>query len=136
MVQGIMGKVNDFAAGHLGKKELALTVEKLIHERDLANLAASVSEIQAKERIMVAELQQGDPFTKRARPSIIYTGLVAAVIDGIAAIDFTMPPDFWYVWGGVCGVYVLGRTAEKKGVGGKVVDLLTGRKKLGSILQG
>ncbi|GAF76803.1 unnamed protein product [marine sediment metagenome] len=124
----IGGVVNKFAEGHLGKKELELELKSMMHARDMALQAEVTAEITAKERIMVAELQQGDKFTKRARPMIIYVGLAAAIIDAVEAIPFTMPDNFWVVWAGVCGVYVLGRSAEKYGKGGKLAAAITGSK--------
>lgn len=126
----IGGVVERVSAGHLGKKELQLELEKILHERDMANIEQATAIIGAKERVMVAELKQDDAFTKRARPSIVYVGLIAAVIDAIGTIDFSMPADFWYVWGGVCGVYAIGRSAEKRGNGNAVTRAITGSRLL------
>lgn len=130
-VEKIGGMVERVSAGHLGKKELKLEVEKMLHERDMTTMAQVTAEIGAKEKVMVAELQQGDSYTKRARPSIVYAGLLAAFIDAIGYIEFTMPTDFWYVWGGVCGIYAIGRSAEKRGNGNKLTRAITGSRILG-----
>jgi hypothetical protein len=37
-----------------------------------------------------------------------------------------LPEDFWLVWGGVCSVWMIGRSAEKLGVGGSMVKGITG----------
>jgi hypothetical protein len=123
--------VADISEKHLGKKELKLELEKILAAQATQQFQAAAVEIQAKERILVAELQQGDNYTKRARPSIIYVGLIGAIVDGIGAIDFTMPADFWYIWGGVCSVYVVGRSVQLSkvnGVAGKVAGMITGHK--------
>ena len=122
-----------FADGHLGKKELLDKANQLIAAQNEAMMEMISAEIGAKERIMVAELQQGDTFTKRARPSIIYVGLLGAIVDAIGYFDFTLPSDFWYVWGGVCGVYAIGRSVEKvktNGTLGKIAGVVTGKKNL------
>jgi len=119
--------------GHLGKKELQLEIEKLLQEREMALLGQVTAEIEAQERIMVAELQQGDTYTKRARPTIIYVGLLGALLSGVTYLNFTLPTDFWLVWGGVCGVYMIGRTVEKRGTNGtagQVAAAITGSSRL------
>lgn len=117
------------SAGHLGEKELTLKLEELVAKRDENLLTEVVAEIQAKEKIMVAELTQEDALTKRARPAIIYVGLAAIIADGIGSLDFSLPAEFWYVWGAVCGTYVIGRSAEKLGSAGSVVAAVTGGSK-------
>jgi hypothetical protein len=95
--------------------------------------------VTAQRDIIVAELQQSDNYTKRARPTIMYAGLFFVllnhvlipianrimewrmivadrpVLDLYALKPLELPEDFWWVWGGVCGLYVLGRSAEKGG---------------------
>ena len=80
--------------------------------------------IDKKAEIMVAELQQGDNYTKRARPTIVYGGLLILVINNVilpwithftgnAPPVINIPAEFWYVWGGVTGVYAFKRSDEK-----------------------
>lgn len=98
------GRISDFAG------ELERTVRQ---------------ELAARQAIMVAELRQGDNFTKRARPSIVYFGLafiawayfvhpylVAITGWDIPAIE--LPAGFWAAWGSVTGLYGLGRSWEKR----------------------
>lgn len=134
-VEQIGGVVTKFQEGHLSKRERDLELERILTERDAQTLAAVKEEIRAKERIMVAELEQGDSYTKRARPTIVYVGLIGAIIDAIGTIEFTLPPDFWYVWGGVCGVYMMGRTVEKRGGRGGFARIAGGASST-SILSG
>ena len=86
---------------------------------------------------MVAELDQGDNYTKRARPTIAYAGLAFILLDhvllpyisffsGREVPDITLPADFWYVWGAVCSVWAIGRTMEKRGSMSKVTKMITG----------
>lgn len=107
--------------------------------------------VQAKAAIMTAELAQDDKLTKRARPSIIYGGLLVLMANHVVfpmtawvlqclafrqlppLPDLSMPTEFWMVWGGVCSIYVLGRSREKAGVGaggllGRVMDMIVPEK--------
>lgn len=78
----------------------------------------------AKGKIMVAELQQQDKYTKRARPTIVYAGLAILFINhvllpwwsyfsGNIPPSINLPSEFWLAWGGVCGVYAFSRGKEK-----------------------
>lgn len=116
-------------------------------------LAAREAEVvKASRDIMVAELEQGDNYTKRARPTIIYIGLAAVVFNYVflpfvnrimewvtllgdkslekfgSLTPIDLPADFWYVWGGVCSIYALGRSAEKRGARSQVLGWITGNK--------
>jgi len=88
---------------------------------------------------MVAEMQQADTFTKRARPCLVYAGLVFIFLVHVAfpiiaylsketLPALSLPEEFWWAWSGVCGVWVLGRSAEKRGASGKLVGMITGSK--------
>ena len=125
------GKISEIEAN----QQLAEIQSKLQSEVQ----AAVVKELEAKERIIVAELQQGDLFTKRARPTIVYAGLLFAVVDaifkavavfggvpeGIEVPTSFMPAQFWLAWGGVCSIYVVGRTAEKRQSTNKVMKAVS-----------
>lgn len=122
-----------------------LDISAMIDERDNTL-------VMAQRDIIIAELEQGDTFTKRARPTIVYTGL-AVMVFNYALIPFinrcfewyilsqggdltvfanltpiNMPDVFWYSWSGVVGVYAVGRTAEKRGARGKLISWITGNK--------
>ena len=107
--------------------------------------------VNAKAAIITAELNQDDKITKRARPSILYGGLLvilvnhvlfpiaAWIIDAFIVAELpplpnlTMPPQFWLAWGGVCSIYVLGRTREKtggenSGMMGRIMDMIAPQK--------
>ena len=85
-------------------------------------------------------MQQGDSYTKRARPTIVYAGLAAIfLVHVIAPIlsaflsntvpSITLPEEFWYTWGGICGVWMVGRSAERIGLKSRIVDIVTGNKR-------
>jgi len=114
-------------------------IQQMLESRESAVL-------DAQKAIITAEMNQSDNYTKRARPTIVYFGLVAIglvhvllpvmawlvlsttgkPLSNMPAI--ALPSEFWVTWGGVCGVWIIGRSAEKSGAAGKVVDLITGSK--------
>ncbi|MBT9167543.1 MAG: hypothetical protein DDT19_00881 [Syntrophomonadaceae bacterium] len=132
IISNVLKPVFDIIDKAVTDKDLA---QKLKHEITLANYAEATAEMQAKRDIIVAELEQADTFTKRARPSVIYVGLGAIVfnycfipffkfVTGIIAQlggstiaitpePFDLPSEFWWAWGGVLSVYVIGRSTEK-----------------------
>ena len=109
-----------FGAKHADK---ALDIiDKLVVDKDKKqDLAAKVVE---------RELEDGDLFTKRARPSIIYIGLFV-ILTEIFGIRFwmltwmdateivlkqsnAMLEYFLFTWGGLVTIYIGGRTYEKR----------------------
>jgi len=145
-VSNVIGEVGSmvesFQAGHLGKKELALEIERMIHERDERVALQISAEMTAKTSVIMAELKQEDAYTKRARPTIVYTGplLVLFIVavhysNGFWGTKEVAIPEivYWYLstWAGVVGTYVIGRSHEKKGQLGKIGKLasnMTGGK--------
>lgn len=69
-------------------------------------------------------------YTKRARPTVVYAGLVfiglihvllpavawtlASAGCAVQPFNLTLPSEFWWAWSGVCGVYAIGRSWEKR----------------------
>ena len=121
-----------------------VALEKVLQQRDSEIEQTIRAELQAKERIIVAEMAQGDNYTKRARPTVVYFGLaviafnyclvpLAQLLANAAIEPFALPAEFWLAWGGCVGIYNLGRSMEKRGnrnrftqhvVGSKPVSLL------------
>ncbi len=148
-----LGSIADFAKGVVDrffppqasaeeKLKAATTIQQMIQERE--NVV-----VNAKASIMVAEMNQDDNYTKRGRPTLLYAGLVfifivhvlIPLLSWLAVFlgkpttlpTFTLPPEFWWAWSGVCGLYVIGRTSEKQGGAsggmlGKAMELLGGKK--------
>ena len=94
------------------------------------------AELSAKERILVAELNQGDSYTKRARPTVVYAGLVMIAYNycmapslGIMRID--LPTEFWAGWSGIVATWSIGRSVEKSGKGNKATKVITGSNLFG-----
>lgn len=144
-----IGSALDFAKGLMDRfwPPQASESEKLAAASQIAPLIEQRENqiVEAQKEIIVAELSQGDNYTKRARPTIIYAGLSFVflvhvffpLLEWVAIIfgrDLSSPPSlilpeaFWWTWGSVCGVYALGRSAEKKGISNELVRLITGSK--------
>lgn len=98
---------------------------------------ASAVEAEAKKAVLVAELNQGDAYTKRARPTVVYAGLFLALVNhvvlpwiahfaGSAPPSIEIPAMFWTAWGGICGTWVIGRTMERRGVQNRMIATITG----------
>jgi hypothetical protein len=116
--------------------------------------------VNAQKEIIVAEMNQGDNYTKRARPSVVYFGLlfiglvhvifpIVAKTLLIAAIwinksnvaaetaatkimeltSISLPSEFWWAWSSVVAVWSIGRSAERAGATGKLVEMIVGSKR-------
>lgn len=121
-----------------------LEVENIIHEREKQIHETYRTEINASKDVVLAELKQSDLYTKRARPTVIYVGLIFVLLEifglRIAVLNYNDASDeivksstailesFLYMWGAVAGAYALGRTAEKRGISNAVTQLATGTK--------
>lgn len=145
-----LGSVFDFAGEVIERilPKKATELEKIKATQELQELLQKrEADVDSYKRdIIVTELQQKDRFTKRARPSIIYTGLASIVLVHVllpivAYIvllstgkpltnmpDVALPTAFWATYGSVCSVYAVGRTAEKFGIDNKLTALITGGK--------
>lgn len=114
------------------KAEYQLKLQAMIEARESAI-------VEAQKSIMVAEMNQSDNYTKRARPTLVYAGLVFIALVHVIfpMITFwtketvptlTLPEEFWWAWTGVCAVWIVGRSVERFGNAGKVVGMITGNK--------
>lgn len=112
------------------KAQAELQLQEMLQERENAV-------IEAQQSIIVAEMQQADNYTKRARPTLVYAGLffiflvhvcfpLIAYFTKEQLPGLSLPEEFWWAWSGVCGIWVIGRSAEKRGAAGKVVSMITG----------
>lgn len=114
------------------KADAQVKLQELLQARDN-------SLIEAQKSVMVSEMSQGDSYTKRARPTIVYAGLafifavhvafpIIAYMSGRLLPELSLPEEFWWSWTGVCGVWVMGRSMEKNGSTNKIVKMITGQK--------
>lgn len=135
-IGSIVGKVIDgVTAGASEKKKAVLEIEKIISQRD-ADIETSLrAELGAKERVLTAELTQGDKFTKRARPTVVYAGLVMIAYNYCIAPSLSiprveLPTEFWAGWSGIVATWSIGRSMEKNGKPNKATSVITGSRLL------
>ena len=139
IMEGVKGLIGGFKLAPSEKKEFEVKMEALLQERDSDIEATIRQELGSKERILVAELTQGSAYTKAARPTVVYYGLVAIFANytlipclqwafGTAPAAFELPTEFWVAWGGIVATWSIGRSAERRGARNKAVSLVTGSK--------
>lgn len=137
MVEKVGAVADEFHLSGEEKKQFKLKMEALLQQRDTQLQESLRQELQAKERILVAELTQGDSYTKRARPSVVYAGLIFIAFNyvlvpiisdifGARMPAFELPEEFWYGWSGIVATWSVGRSFEKYGASGRIVRGITG----------
>lgn len=134
----VAGVIDEFHHSGEEKDATMLKIEEILTTRLTEAEVTLRTEIEAKSAIMVAEMNQDDNYTKRARPTVVYAGLVLIFLDFVVrVVAFFFLPDlptpsafvevsFLATWGGVVGVYNIGRSAEKRGVNNRAVSAITG----------
>ena len=145
----LVDKVGDIADEfHLSgeeKREFQLRMQQLIQSRDSEIEDTIRKEMDSKEKILVAELTQGDSYTKRARPTVVYGGLVMIFVNylvvplisrltGNTADPFPLPGEFWVAWGGIVATWSIGRSFAKSNASNKFSRLVTGEKRQSRLL--
>jgi hypothetical protein len=137
---GAIGQVVDSVTTTQEEKDKAkIELEKLALQYTAMTEASYQAELSTQKEIIVAELQQGDSYTKRMRPSLGYFGMAVIFfnycivplwkyLSGEAPQPFDLPAEFWLAWGGMMATYSIGRTMEKRngGTSSKVVSMVTG----------
>ena len=136
LLGGIDDIISRFKASPEEKSKAKIAFEELLQKRDQVIEESIQTEINARKSIIVAELQQGDNYTKRARPSVVYFGLLMIFLNyGITQIanifgadvePVPLPTEFWVAWGGICSTWVIGRTIERRGIKNKITSAITG----------
>lgn len=136
-VESVGKIVDEFNLSGEEKQQFKIQFEGLLQKRDSEIEETLRSELQAKERILVAELTQGDSYTKRARPTVVYAGLgfilfnyclvpVMAKLIGSDITPLSLPEEFWYGWSGIVATWSVGRTFEKRGSSNRLTRAVTG----------
>ena len=144
LIESVGNVADKFITTDDERNEFKLEIEALLQRRDSEIEQTIRAELSAKERMLIAELKQGDSYTKRARPTVVYVGLAFIGLNYIlmpligrlaglfsdAAIDTSpladLPMEFWAAWGGICATWSIGRTAEKRGSRHPAVEKITG----------
>lgn len=140
LIGSIGGVLDNLTTSKEEKMEAKAKLVGLIAQRDAEIEETLRTTLQAKERVIVAELQQGDNYTKRARPTVVYAGLVMIFLNyciipaiglytGKIIPPFELPVEFWTAWGGIVITWCIGRSAEKRGAANNVLRAITGTKK-------
>jgi len=147
-----IGNVADLVKTAINKWGPPDPADKLKAEYEMTALLQQREDalINAQREIIVAEMAQGDNFTKRTRPTVVYAGLFFIFLvhvffpitkafvllaknlpkETIEAINIasqiTLPAEFWWAWTGLCGIWMVGRSYEKQGTTNKVISMITG----------
>jgi len=128
----IVNKIFPPSADPNEKLKAQTEIQKMIESRENAV-------IDAQKSIIVAEMQQSDNFTKRARPTVVYAGLAFIFFDHVFLPIYSffaggemptvsLPSEFWWAWTGAVGIWMVGRTMEKRGSSSDLMKKITGSK--------
>lgn len=140
LAEGVAGIVDRFVQTKEEKAQVMLELEALIQKRDSELEQTIRAELGAKERVMVAELQSGDNYTRRARPTMAYFGMAVIGLNYVVLPwggffigspmpdPISLPSEFWWAWGGVVSVWSLGRTMERRGSKNNLVTMINGKQ--------
>jgi hypothetical protein len=131
------GIIDQFKLSPEEKQKITIEMESLLQKRDSEIEQTIRAELGAKERVLVAELVQGDNYTKRARPTVVYAGLafiffnycVVPTIQSLTGAEveaFKLPREFWAGWAGIVATWSIGRSAEKRGARNRLTSAITG----------
>jgi len=140
VVDSIGGILDKFTLSKEEKEEIKMEMQSKLIQVDNELEQTYRKELETRAEIVKTELTHGDNYTKRARPTIIYMGLlfifivyvlvpVIAYIGGVSnenLPNIDLPKEFWWAWATVVGIYGAGRSAEKYGITNKITNLATG----------
>ncbi len=137
VVDSVGNVIDRFTLSKEEKMEFKLEMQSRLMKMESELEETYRTELQSRSDIIKAEMAQGDNYTKRARPTIVYGGLlfifivhvlmpVIAFIAGSEMPEINLPGEFWWAWGTVVSVYGMGRSAEKMGITNKVTNFITG----------
>ena len=127
LVGAIGGVIDSLTTTDEEKNAAKVEFARLAAATEFQMIQELTKELEAKERVIVAELQQGDNYTKRARPTVVYVGLGAflfnyvlaptvATLLGTTLTPVEFPAEFWMGWSGIVMTWSVGRSFEKRAV--------------------
>jgi len=140
-IGSVVGSITDIAEKLFGKPttpeekakfaELKIRSEEVLQKRDSEMEITLRAELGAKERVLIAELQQGDKYTKRARPTVVYVGLFMfffnySLVRLFGYPQFDLPWQFIAGWSGIVTSWSIGRSTERVGFRNRVTKIATG----------
>lgn len=127
----VSGVVDDLTLSKEEKEKFNLEMQRLVQEQFAAVQASVQARFNSVMAIIQAEMASGDNYTKRARPTVVYVGLLlfalqvtAQFFPGLPVVQ--IPVDFTIAWASVVGVWSVGRSFEKAGVSNKSTQAITG----------
>lgn len=143
IVKSVTGLIDGVHTSDEERGEIKAKLETIAQKYQSELQETLRAELHAKENILVAELTQGDPYTKRARPTVVYAGLafiflnycIVPIAQSFLQMEvkpLELPIAFWTAWGGIVATWSIGRSAERRGIKNKATNLITGSS-LGSI---
>jgi hypothetical protein len=141
VVERVGDVIDEFHLSGEEKQKFKLQLRQVVAARESEVEQTIRKNLEAKERILVAELAQGDSYTKRARPTVVYFGLVMiglnyfvvplmGMLSGNDPLPFPLPTEFWAAWGGIVATWAVGRSFEKANAGNSVTKKITGNKRV------
>ena len=134
LVSSVITTPEDKAKFEAQKGDIAVRMEEILQKRDSEMEQTLRTELEAKEKIIVAEMAQGDNYTKRARPTVVYFGLFLfffnySIVPLFGLPQLELPAEFMYGWAGIVSTWSIGRSAERIGTRNRVVSAATGTGK-------
>jgi hypothetical protein len=81
VVEQVGNTIDKFHLSGEEKQQFKLELQQVLMARESEIEQTIRTNLEAKERILVAELQQGDSYTKRARPTVVYFGLLMIALN-------------------------------------------------------
>jgi len=124
-LKGVFGLVDDMHTSTEEKEQMKIKLQELFnqHERDV--MANYNKEMASVKDVIVAELNQDDKYTKRARPTVLYLFIVIVSLN-YCLFPFinhflhaknlpiiSLPAEAWQMFQWIFGVYGVGRSVEK-----------------------
>lgn len=136
-IESLGSTVKKFVTTDSDRIKLQNELEVIIQKRDSEIEHTLRKTLEAKERVITAELNQDDNYTKRARPTVVYFGILVIIynhciiptiqmLKGLSLEAFNLPTEFWIAWGGIVATWSIGRSSEKRGNKNKLTSLITG----------
>lgn len=145
LVSNISQVADQFIASDEERYAFKTQMTALIQQRESELEQKLFTDNQAKRDSFSQAGNRDDKFTKRARPMLVYFGLVMIAVNymlfpilaRLTSMELTPLPDlpweFWAGWSGIVATWSIGRSAEKIGTSNKVTRMITGQKDSGAV---
>lgn len=138
LVKTVADVADEFTLSPEEKAEFALRTQEVVAKQMEAIEESVQAQFQMVADVIKAEMASGSNYTKNARPTLVYWGMVLITLSIIPQIfgkpSIVLPEEFWYAWTGVVGLWIVGRSAERAGSHGKLTKTITGSDAKSEIL--